>query len=100
MSKYDQRKAELQKELVEAATTHDPSLTEEKRALAMAAAIDRVKAKLKKLDAITAAVAFVDKESSDVIEMLTDADDTLADDVRIAAMNKLRAALNTLHEAG
>ena len=99
MSKYDDRKAELEKALVAAATTHDPSVPEEKRALAMAAAVDRIKAKLRKLDAITAAVAIVDKESSEVIEMLTDADDTLADEVRIAAMNKLRAALNTLHEA-
>lgn len=100
MSKYDDRKAELEKALVAAATTHDPLVPEDKRGQAMVAAMDRVKAKMKKLDAITAAVALVDKESSEVIEMLTDADDTLADEVRIAAMNKLRAALNTLHEAG
>jgi len=100
MSKYDDRKAELQKALV-AATTPDQSIADEaRRAAAVTAAVAGVKAKLKKLDDVTNAVKVIDDTMNQVADMLADADDTLADEVRIAAMNKLRAAINTLHEAG
>lgn len=88
MSAEDRKKA-LEAELVAVAT--DMAMADDKRSAGMAA----TRARLKRLGLVTTAKAIVD----DVAEGLAEADDSISDETRISLMNKLREAINNIHEA-
>lgn len=89
MSKADRRKA-YEAALVALATK--PDMDDAKRTAEMAA----IRATIRRLDLVTAA----SDVAGEVAEELASADDILSDETRISLMNKLREAINNIHEAG